>query len=155
MSSLFGRLKEVHSKIVPMLIDSSLDELFIEKVLLRLESFGYLVENEDSWPIAYSIQKVENIIKNTCNISTVPEGLISNAIDRVCGEFLNMKIQTGQAKEFINLEVAVKQVNEGDTSVVFAISENSKTPEDKMNAFISYLVIKGESDFVCYRKIKW
>lgn len=150
-------LKPIIESIVKIINKEEVDEEFIEQILKRLLSFGYKPSETDSWMITFCIQKVENHIKNSCNISEIPNGLKEIEIDRICGEFLFSKKQTGQlnAETGFDIEMAVKQVQAGDTNVTFAIGEGSETLETKLNALISYLINCGESEFVCYRQIKW
>lgn len=150
-------LKPIIESIVKIINKEEVDEEFIEQILKRLLSFGYKPNETDSWMITFCIQKVENHIKNSCNISEIPNGLKEIEIDRICGEFLFSKKQTGQlnAENGFDIEMAVKQVQAGDTNVTFAIGEGSETLETKLNALISYLINCGESEFVCYRQIKW
>ena len=103
--------------------------------------------------IGFSVQKVENTIKNECNVTSVPDGLYNISIDMICGEVLFSKKQTGQLEGF-NLETALKSVQAGDTTVTYAI-ESSMTPEQRLNNLISYLLNYGKGEFACYRKIKW
>lgn len=126
---------------------------FITKVYKRLESFGYIITESDDWIISFAIQKVENNIKNSCNVTSIPDGLKHIAVDMICGEFLFAKKQTGKLDGF-NLETAVKQVQTGDTSVTFAV-EASRTPEQRLDTLLSYLMNNGKDGFACYRKIKW
>jgi hypothetical protein len=126
---------------------------FILKVYKRLESFGYTVTNEDDWIIGFSIQKVENTIKNSCNVTSIPNGLTHIAVDMICGEFLFAKKQSGKIEGF-NMETAIKQIQTGDTNVTFAI-EGSKSPEQRLDSLISFLITNGKGDFVSYRKIRW
>lgn len=150
-------LKPIIESIVKIINKEEVDEEFIEQILKRLLSFGYKPNEIDSWMITFCIQKVENHIKNSCNISEIPNGLKEIEIDRICGEFLFSKKQTGQlnAENGFDIEMAIKQVQAGDTNVTFAIGEGSETLETKLNALISYLINCGESEFVCYRQIKW
>lgn len=103
--------------------------------------------------ISFSVQKVENTIKNECNVTSIPDGLFNIAIDMICGEILSAKKQTGQLEDF-NFETALKSVQAGDTTVTYAI-ESSMTPEQRLNNLISYLLNYGRGEFACYRKIKW
>lgn len=145
----------VLNNIIQILSGSSLsEEPFFLGVLNRLESLGYTIKETDSWMISFSVQKVENTIKNDCNVSSVPDGLYSVATDMICGEFLFAKKQTGQLEDF-NLEAALKSVQAGDTTVTYAIGDASMTPEQRLNSLISYLMTKGKGEFACYRKIKW
>lgn len=131
---------------------SSLSEDFFEAVLHRLESFGYTPTEDDSWSICFAIQKVENHIKNSCNTTSVPDGLFNVAVDMVCGEFLFTKKQTGQLElGDLDLTGAITSIKEGDTQVNFGGSSD----EDNFNQFLNYLLHNGEGDFVCYRKMQW
>jgi hypothetical protein len=143
----------VLNNIIQIVSGSSLSEQFLLSVLERLESLGYTIKETDSWMISFSVQKVENTIKNECNITSIPDGLFNIAIDMICGEILFTKKQTGQLENF-NLETALKSVQSGDTTVTFAI-ESSMTPEQKLNNLISYLLTNERGEFTCYRKIKW
>ena len=50
------------------------------------------------------------------------------------------------------MEAAIKQIQEGDTTVAFAIDS---TPEERMDNLISYLLSYGKGSFASYRCIKW
>lgn len=151
------KLKPIIKNIIVIINKEEVDEEFIEEILKRLISFGYTSNENDSWIITFCMQKVENHIKNSCNISEIPNELKEVEIDRICGEFLFSKKQTGQlnAENGFDLEMAIKQVQAGDTNVTFAVGEGSETLETKLNTLISYLLNYGESDFICYRQIKW
>lgn len=126
--------------------------MMLEDVTKRLESFGYEVTEDDTWMIEFLIQKIENSIKADCNINTIPEELHEIAVDMVVGEFLLNKKSRGQLEGF-DLETAVKQIHEGDTSVTF--SDGSKTPEERLDELILYLMNYGKGKFSAYRCIKW
>ena len=123
----------------------------LEDVTKRLESFGYEVIEDDTWVLEFIIQKVENYIKNNCNIDTIPEELHQIAVDMSVGEFLLNKKSTGQLTG-IDLEAAIKQIQEGDTTVAFAIDS---TPEERLDNLISHLLNYGKGSFASYRCIKW
>ena len=151
------KLKPIIKNIIVIINKEEVDEEFIEEILKRLISFGYIPNENDSWIITFCMQKVENHIKNSCNISEIPNELKEVEMDRICGEFLFSKKQTGQlnAENGFDSEMAIKQVQAGDTNVTFAVGEGSETLETKLNTLISYLLNYGESDFICYRQIKW
>lgn len=150
-------LKPIIESIVKIINKKEVDYEFIKQILNRLLSLGYKPSEADSWMITFCIQKVENHIKNSCNISEIPNELKEIEIDRICGEFLFSKKQSGQlnAEDGFDVEMAIKQVQAGDTNVTFAVGEGSETLETKLNVLISYLLNCGESDFICYRQIKW
>lgn len=133
--------------------NSSFSEPFFEGVLNRLDSFGYKAKEEDAWSLSFAMQKVENHIKNFCNVSSVPEGLFNIAVDMVCGEFLFAKKQTGQLTVGeLDLSCAIEQISEGDTTVTFG---DGTSDEDKFTMLLNHLMNKGEGDFICFRKLKW
>jgi hypothetical protein len=100
---------------------SSLGASFVYDVGKLLQSFGYELQDGDDWLLGFCIQKVENSIKNECNVSSVPCGLKKVASQMVVGEFLFAKKGIGQLQGLeIDIDAAVKQIQEGDTNVTFA-----------------------------------
>lgn len=146
-------IKRVCADIIT-LMNSSLSEQFVEAVLNRLVSFGYCLKEDDSWAICFAIQKVENHIKNSCNVTSIPDGLFHIAVDKVCGEYLLAKKQTGKLN-LSDLDLsggAITQISEGDTTVQFAAGASD---EDKFNTLVNFLINHGEGELVCFRQIKW
>lgn len=128
----------------------------LEKVKERLQSFGYTLKDGDEVILTFSIQKVENTIKNDCNVPSIPDGLENIAIDMVVGEFLTAK-KTFSPDDItgLDLDYAVKQIQEGDTNTVFATGEGCLTAEQRLNAFLNYLLTYGRDEFSCYRRLRW
>ena len=135
---------------------SSLGASFVYDVGKLLESFGYELQDGDDWLLGFCIQKVENSIKNECNVSSVPCGLKKVASQMVVGEFLFAKKGIGQLQGLeIDIDAAVKQIQEGDTNVTFAFGNGSMTPEQRLDMLIAYLMRNGKSQFVHYRRLRW
>ncbi len=128
----------------------------LERVKERLESFGYVLKDGDEVILTFSIQKATNTIKNDCNVSSIPDGLANITIDMAIGEFLTAK-RTFAPEDIagLDLDFAVKQIQAGDTTTVFAVGEGSSTPEQRLNAFLNYLLTYGRDEFSCYRRIRW
>ncbi|MEY8524568.1 hypothetical protein AALA90_16290 [Lachnospiraceae bacterium 38-10] len=128
----------------------------LEQVKERLKSFGYALKDGDKAILAFSIQKVENTIKNDCNASEIPEGLKCIAVDMAVGEFLTAK-KTFSPDDVagLDLDFAVKQIQEGDTNTVFATGDASLTPEQRLNNLLNYLLTHGKDEFSCYRRLRW
>lgn len=145
--------KSVLEELISIFAYTETKEAFLETVLKRLESLGYAVDNDDTFMIAFSIKTVESKIKNFCHIGTVPEGLHAAAIDMVCGYFLHDKQQQGQLTDRFDTDAAIKQVQAGDTTVTLA--DSTQTKEQRLDSLISFLMNRGESEWVCYRKLKW
>ena len=133
--------------------NTGLTKSFMEMILRRLVFLGYKSNLADAWAISFAIQKVENQIKNSCNILKIPDGLLHIAADRICGEFLFAKKQSGQLDiSGLDFKSAISSIKEGDTDVSF---DNSISDEVKFNQLLNYLMTVGEGDFVCYRRLKW
>lgn len=122
----------------------------------RLAAFGYEVQPADEALLVFALDKAVGSIKNDCNLADLPEGLQRIAVEWAAGEFLQAK------KAFapddlagLDLEAAVKQIQAGDTSVVFAAGEGSQTPEQRLNGLINYLLSYGRSELACYRRLRW
>ncbi len=128
----------------------------LEQAKGRLESFGYEWKDGDGALLAFSVQKVENTIKNDCNVPSVPDGLLNVATDMAVGEFLMAK-KTFSPDDLagLDLDFAVKQLQEGDITTVFAVGEGSTTPEQRLDAFLNHLLTRGRDGFSCYRRIRW
>ena len=146
-------MDELLQTIIKTMSNSSLTEPFFRAVLQRLISLGYKLEENDDWILCFAMQGVEGHIKSSCNVTSMPDELSNVAVDRVCGEFLFTKKQTGQLTiEGLDLNGAIASISEGDTSISFV---SGATDDDRFNQLVNYLMTKGEGDFVCYRKIKW
>jgi len=125
----------------------------LEDVKLRLASFGYTVVDGDSWVLDFVIDKVTNHIKNSCNITEIPDGLKEVAVDMVVGEFLKGKKGTGQLDESeILASDAVTTIKLGDTNVQFDAAASSSV---QLEALIAYLLRGYGADLVTYRRLKW
>ena len=48
----------------------------LDMVKARLQSFGYEIKDGDETILNFCIQKVESSIKNDCNVSSIPDGLV-------------------------------------------------------------------------------
>ena len=144
---------EILQAIRNTMVNSSFKEPFFNAVLQRLISLGYKLEENDDWILCFAMQSVENHIKSTCNVTSVPNELLNIAVDRVCGEFLFTKKQTGQlTMKKLDLTGAIASISEGDTSVSFVAGA---TDDDRFNVLVEQLKTKGDGDFVCFRKLKW
>lgn len=119
----------------------------LEDVKKRLEALGFTVTEADAWAFSFVCDKVENHIKNNCNVPAVPEGLREVAVDLACGEYLYSKFNAGQ----LDYEQAVKSIKLGDTDVTYADGLSDAE-------LISKLIkdMRGrELDFAAYRCIAW
>ena len=124
-----------------------------ESVLKRLDSFGYTPSEEDAFCIGFSVQLVENSIKNDCNVTEIPEGLTNTAVNMVCGEVLGSMYRAGKLSlDNLDLDGAIASVKAGDISVSF---NNSTSDDGKFTTLLALLQNSGRGDFACYRSLRW
>ncbi len=94
--------------------------------------------------------------RNEINHNEVPDGLEHIAVDMAVGEFLlAKKTFAPDDLEMLDLDYAVKQIQTGDTNTVFATGSASLTPEQRLTAFINYLLSYGRGEFHSFRCIRW
>lgn len=145
-------LQTLLTNIMTIMTNSSLDETLFEAVLKRLDSFGYAFdETDDGWVLCFAGQSVENKIKNTCNILTIPDGLFNVAVDMVCGEFLFTQQQGGKLDGAFDADEALKSVKVGDATVELGGTGSTTS----LDLLIQTLTTGKVDELLCYRKIKW
>lgn len=128
----------------------------VANVSSRLESLGYTVREADYASLAFCVGKVENTIKNETNLQNVPEGLAYIAIEMACGEFLKgLMTFSPDALTGFDLDAAVKRIQTGDTTTEFAVGDGTQTDEQKLTAFVNYLLNYGKDEFNSFRRLRW
>lgn len=106
--------------------------------------------------IPYLIKSVTERVRNETNQPEIPEGLYWLTVELVVGEYLTFKKNAGQLEiEGLDLEAAVKQIQEGDTNTVFATGEASLTPEQRLELLIARLTRDRTREFIRFRRIQW
>lgn len=128
----------------------------VESVTSRLESLGYEVRDADSASLAFCVEKVRSTIKNEINWQDVPEGLVHIAVDMAVGEFLKgLMTFSPDALSGFDLDAAVKRIQTGDETTEFAVGEGTMTDEQRLTAFVDYLLNYGKSEFNSFRRLRW
>lgn len=128
----------------------------VVSVASRLESLGYEVREADSASLAFCVEKVRSTIKNEINWQDVPEGLVHIAIDMACGEFLKgLMTFAPDALSGFDLDAAVKRIQTGDTTTEFAVGDGTQTDEQRLTAFVDYLLNYGKDEFNSFRRLRW
>lgn len=124
----------------------------------RLLCLGFDIESIKGFNtfMDFALRKVENYIKNYCNISKVPDGLYELWVDGACGELLKtLKNANLLQSENYDLSAAVKSITEGDVTVSYAINEGSTTDEQRLTALIEDLIKLDDGCLIKYRKLVW
>lgn len=124
-----------------------------DQVISMLTALGVMGAGGDPL-LDIAISNVQYKIQNETNRKDMPEGLVSVAVYMTAGEYLNMKKCSGQLEGF-DLEAAIKQIQEGDTNITFAVGDGSQTPEQRLTALIDYLINGRIGEIYRYRRIVW
>ena len=125
-----------------------------EKVIERLNQLGYTPVNEDNDQIDFEMNKMLNYVKNYCNITEIPEILDYRIIDRICGDFLYYKKNSGSLEGF-NYDVVIKSIKEGDTTLTYAVGQGEDTPENRFDNFVKSLERGFDKWITPHRRIRW
>ncbi len=120
---------------------------------MLLRTFGILLSARDMDLIDLLCDDVEEKIKNFCNVSQVPKGLINSAADNVCGAFIRRKLLTGELDDVNVDEAAVKSYTAGDISVTFG--DSLGTAAQRWSNLVSKLESSGREQWVCFRRLRW
>ena len=123
----------------------------VEDVIDRLRCLGYEYRHEDRDAVEYSALMAEEYVLNSCNLSVIPEGLKTLAVDFACGEFLKAMRDTGMLKGF-DINAAVRIVKEGDVSVTYSDGDGGR---ENFDSLIKYLIKGREGELASYRVLKW
>ena len=125
----------------------------MDDVVALLNAMGLTVTADDPM-LTFIVNSVAERVKNETNQQEIPEGLRYMAAEMAVGQYLNILKGTGQLEGF-DLDAAVKQIQEGDTNITFAIGAGSSTPEQRLDSMINYLMNGRTHEFIRYRKLLW
>lgn len=123
-------------------------------VTKRLAQLGYVATDADNDHIDFELEKIINYTLNYCNITAVPTIIENRLIDRVCGEFLYYKKNSGSLDGF-NYDAVIKQIKEGDTSITYAVGQGEDTPENRFDAFVKQLERGYDKWITPHRRLRW
>lgn len=124
-----------------------------QKAIALLCALG--VESPADDPLfSFLVQSVTAWILNVIHQPEVPEGLYPFGACQVAGQYLQSLKNSGRLEGF-DFDAAVKQIEEGDTSVTFAVGEGDLTPEQRFDALVSWLRESGREQLYRYRRLLW
>lgn len=130
--------------------------VLLSEVEQLLAAMGYEAQAEDEWLLGFCVDRVIEQIQNACNVSEVPEGLSHAATVLCAAEFLTLKIGSGNTSGLVNIDFSplVRQLQEGDTNIVYAVDAGSAPSAQLLNT-LEALKAESRTQFVSYRRIKW
>lgn len=124
-------------------------------IIQRLEVLSYIYDEKDKnqrFLLNFSISKVENEIKDYCNIDVIPYHLYHDiVVELICAEFLIVLNSNNELGESWNIEQAIKTISMGDTNITYDTSITSATLFENL---ISELKSAGRR-LISYRRLKW
>lgn len=126
----------------------------IEDVVERLKQLGYVASDSDHEQIDFELNKTLDYIMVYCNITIIPDILDKRIIDRVCGDFLYYKKNSGSLEGF-NYDAVIKSIKEGDTTLTYAVGQGEDTPENRFDAFVKSLDRGFDKWLTKFRCIQW
>lgn len=128
----------------------------LKQVKERLEMLGYECKATDMQAVDFCVEKVRCSIKNKTHLACIPKGLEYIAVDMAVGEFLTFK-KTFAPDDLSGFDLgsAVKQIQEGDTNIVFVTGEGSLTPEQRLDRLINHFMTYGQKELMHYRRLQW
>lgn len=128
-----------------------------EGVVERLSFFKLDTLPEEISILNYLIPKVISSINNITNQhyteETLPDDLYNIVVDKVVGEFLLFKKNSGNMSK-IDFSPLEKQVQMGDTSITYAV-EGATSPEKRLDILINYLLNGRDNELVKFRRLVW
>lgn len=127
-----------------------------EAVKLRLKMFKITVSTEDEDILEYLINKSLNSINNITNqnytADTFPAYIFEIWVDKVAGEYINLKKTTGELPEDYDLLLLVNQVKLGDTSVNLG-EGTASSDEQRLNTAINFLMFGRDRELIRFRRM--
>jgi len=120
----------------------------------RLEFLGFEAEDSDDKALGEFLADASRMITAEIGMVFLPSELESLAIDVAAGEYLLNKKATGNLEGFDN-QAVVKQLQEGDTSVTYALASGSSTPEERLDALIEHLRRLPAGLMAAWRCLRW
>lgn len=126
-----------------------------QHIIERLDQLGYVADESDYNQIDYELNKIINyVINNFTRTPEIPEILDPRIIDRVCGEFLYFKKNSGSLEGF-NYDAVIKSIKEGDTTLTYAVGQGEDTPENRFDSFVKDLERGFDKVLVPHRRLLW
>lgn len=128
-----------------------------EGIVTRLQAFKYNVQENETSILDYltlkTISNINNLTNQFYTADTIPQDLYSIVVDKIVGEFLLFKKNTGDIPS-LDLSPVEKQIQAGDTSITYAV-ENITSPEKMYDLLIDYLISSRDKELMKYRRLVW
>lgn len=131
----------------------------IQDVRERLCQLGLHVGAEEEQGLTFAVRQAENFLCADLNRAAVPDALYEVAVDMACAAYLRSRAvdldSGGSGIPGLSLDAAIRRIQEGDTTVEYAIGQGSKTDEEKLDALIAYLWGHGMGLLSRFRRVSF
>lgn len=142
-----------------------------KEIIVRLEGFGYSVDEKDLDLIVFSLKKVISSFRLKYHLSVIPEEIKCFVVDRTCGEILVVKMfasgGTGGgsddgdgdavARDGILTSQPIQSISMGGASITYVSPDKSGDSSVSFSPkeTIDELLNAGADELKCLRSIKW
>lgn len=126
----------------------------VSRLRERLEFLGFDAGDSEDKVLGEFLTEAARRTIAEIGFVTLPEELESMAIDMAAGEYLLGKKAAGLLEEF-DAGAAVKQLQEGDTTVTYAFGSGSSTPEERLDELIEHLRKLPAGLLAAWRRMRW
>ena len=118
-----------------------------------LTALGLTLEPDDGLLVVLVSGATDYACAQT-NQKVLPDGLVTATAYLAVGQYLQAVKTTGKLSG-LHIDAAVKQIQEGDTSVTYAIGAGDATPEQRLDRLIDWLSDYGLRLYGAYRRMRW
>lgn len=125
--------------------------LNVVDVISRLKMFGYDVIDGDVLLIEYSCVRMEQHIRNYCNVKEPPDELLFVATDAVCADILRLKLLKGELPDVEKIVNSISSIREGDVQVTYG---DATEPSKQLNALLDGMAL-STSELNRFRRMVW
>lgn len=134
---------------------TSFSASFLQEVVDLIVALGVPLTTGDDDILCFAAEYVEQEIRNSCNVSEVPEGLWEVAIHLIVARFLTTKKGklSQEDLEALDFTPMLKELSEGDTKQVW--DTNSGLSVSQRLDLLITLFNQGKNQFVTFRRLKW
>lgn len=126
----------------------------ISRLKDRLDFLGFTPVESDEGVMEELLTEASKKVIAEVGLCSLPDGLEGVTIDIAVGEYLFLKKAAGSLNGF-DVDGAVKQLQEGDTSITYAFGDGSKTDEERLDELIEHLRKISPVIAASWRKMRW
>lgn len=132
----------------------------LDDVIALLGALGLEVTADDPL-LEFIINSVTEQVKNGTNQQEIPAGLHYMAVEMAVGYYLKYMKDSGKLDEsdtdtgITTGEGVIKSIQEGDTTITYAVDSSAATPSQQLDDLIDYLINGRRGEFYRYRRLVW